>query len=219
MNAVELHRVHKRFGQREVLHDVTLCVAQGERLVLSGASGCGKTTLLRIIAGLELIDAGAVDLNGARAGEAGRNLIEPEARGIGFVFQDLALWPHMTVIQHLAFVLRYGQVARSDWPARVQRILALTRLEELAQRKPHALSGGQQQRLALARALITEPPLVLMDEPLSSLDEKLKAHLESEILHLHAVLGFTLLYVTHDREEAAAIGTRIIAMREGRIEP
>jgi ABC-type Fe3+/spermidine/putrescine transport system ATPase subunit len=133
------------------------------------------------------------------------------------VFQDLALWPHMTVAEHLAFAIRYSHEALSEPADRVRRMLELVQLAGYADAKPHALSGGQQQRLALARTLAAEPRIVLMDEPLSSLDHDLKSHLQREILRLQALLRFTLIYVTHDREEAAVIGSRVLTMRAGAI--
>jgi len=217
MNAVELQQVSKTFDGRSALNGVTLSIEEGMRVVLSGPSGCGKTTLLRIVTGLEVPDAGTVHLMGRCVAQAHRNLIEPEERGIGLVFQDLALWPHMTVAQHLHFAIRYSHNAAGDVAQRAHRMLKLVQLDDCANMKPHALSGGQQQRLALARALAGEPRIVLMDEPLSNVDAELKAHLQTEILRLHALLGFTLLYVTHDREDAAVIGTRIVTMRTGSI--
>jgi len=217
MNAIKLQQVSKTFDGRPALDAVTLSIEAGTRVVLSGPSGCGKTTLLRIIAGLESADAGTIYLMGKCVAEATRNLIEPEERGIGMVFQDLALWPHMTVAQHLDFAIRYSRKASADVAGRSHRMLQLVQLEDYARAKPHALSGGQQQRLALARALAGEPDIVLMDEPLSNVDAKLKTHLQNEILRLHALLRFTLLYVTHDRAEAAIIGSRIVAMDAGAV--
>jgi iron(III) transport system ATP-binding protein len=217
MIAVELRKVSKTFDGRPVLHDVTLSIEESARVVLSGPSGCGKTTLLRIIAGLESTDAGTVHLLDRCVAQPHRNLIEPEERGIGMVFQDLALWPHMTVGQHLDFAIRYSRNRADAVAERVRGMLQLVRLEDRARAKPHALSGGQQQRLALARALAGEPRIVLMDEPLSNVDTELKRHLYSEILRLHTLLRFTLLYVTHDPAEAAIIGTRTLTMRDGEI--
>ena len=217
MNAVELTSVFKKFDGRIVLNAATVAIEDGERVVLSGSSGCGKTTLLRVIAGLEVPDAGTVCVAGRCVAQAGRNVIEPEARGIGMVFQDLALWPHMTVAEHLAFAIRYSYKTLSEQEDRVGRMLELVQLAGYANAKPHALSGGQQQRLALARTLAAEPGIVLMDEPLSSLDHDLKAHLQREILRVQELLRFTLLYVTHDREEAAMIGSRMLTMRAGAI--
>jgi ABC-type Fe3+/spermidine/putrescine transport system ATPase subunit len=135
------------------------------------------------------------------------------------VFQDLALWPHMTVYQHLEFALRYDTCTKSsDRPARIQQVLEMVRMADRPQAKPGELSGGQQQRVALARALVANPTIVLMDEPLSSLDTELNLHLRREILRLHEELGFTLVYVTHSREEAADIGSRVIALRDGGID-
>jgi iron(III) transport system ATP-binding protein len=215
MNVVELTSVFKNFDGCMVLDGITLAVEESERVILSGPSGCGKTTLLRVIAGLDVPDAGRVCIAGRCVAEEGRNVIEPEARGIGMVFQDLALWPHMTVAEHLAFAIRYSPKTLSKQADRVRRMLELVQLTRDATAKPHALSGGQQQRLALARTLVAEPEIVLMDEPLSSLDYDLKTHLQREILRLQALLGFTLLYVTHDREEAAVIGSRTLTMRAG----
>jgi len=214
MSAIELRAVSKAYDGRAVVDGISVSVERGERVVLLGPSGCGKTTVLRLVAGLEVPDSGAITINGSPVAEGGRNLVEPERRHIGMVFQDLALWPHMTVSQHLEFALRYD--IRTDLahrPARIREALEMVRMADRAQAKPGELSGGQQQRVALARALVANPAVVLMDEPLSSLDLELNRYLRREILRLHAELGFTLVYVTHNREEAADIGSRVIAMR------
>jgi iron(III) transport system ATP-binding protein len=184
-----------------------------------GPSGCGKTTMLRLLAGLEVPTSGAISIDGRLVAERGRNLVEPEQRHIGMVFQDLALWPNMTVYEHLAFALRYDRRNKpTDRPVRIGEVLDMVRMSDRAQAKPGELSGGQQQRVALARALVANPTIVLMDEPLSSLDPELNLHLRREILRLHAELGFTLVFVTHRVEEADEVGSRIIAMRAGRID-
>jgi ABC-type Fe3+/spermidine/putrescine transport system ATPase subunit len=219
MSAIELRAVSKGFDGRTVVDAISASVERGERVVLLGPSGCGKTTLLRLVAGLEVPDSGAISINGSRVTAEGRNLVEPEHRHIGMVFQDLALWPHMTVSQHLEFALRYEMRTKpAHRPARIREVLEMVQMTDRAQAKPGELSGGQQQRVALARALVAKPEIVLMDEPLSSLDPELNLHLRREILGLHAALGFTLVYVTHSREEAADIGSRVIAMRHGRID-
>jgi iron(III) transport system ATP-binding protein len=217
MSAIELSAVSKSYGGLAVVDGVSASVERGERMVLLGPSGCGKTTLLRLVAGLEVPDSGTISIDGGRVAEAGCNLVEPEERRIGMVFQDLALWPHMTVSQHLEFALRYGHRNKAaDRPARIREILKMVHMADRARAKPGELSGGQQQRVALARALVANPAILLMDEPLSSLDPDLSAHLRGEILTSHAQLGFTLIYVTHNPDEAGEIGTRIIAMRQGR---
>ena len=217
MSAIELHGVSKAFKGRNVIDELSVSIERSERVVLLGPSGCGKTTVLRLVAGLEVLDSGVISINGNEVAVGGRNLIEPEQRHIGMVFQDLALWPHMTVIQHLEFALRYDKlITPTDRPSRIQEVLEMVRLSDRARAKPGELSGGQQQRVAFARALVTNPAIVLMDEPLSSLDDELSLHLRGEILRLHAALEFTLIYVTHSREEAADIGTRIIAMQNGK---
>jgi iron(III) transport system ATP-binding protein len=219
MSAIELRTVAKTYGEHAAVDGISMRVERGERAVLFGPSGCGKTTVLRLIAGLEVPDSGVIDIDGRCVAENGRNLVQPERRHIGMVFQDLALWPHMTVFEHLAFALRFDtQCEVADRPDRIRQILEIVRMADRARAKPAELSGGEQQRVALARALATYPAIVLMDEPLSSLDDELSMHLRREVLRLHAELGFTLLYVTHSRQEAAEIGSRVISMREGRIE-
>ncbi len=219
MNAIELRNVLKIYNGRRVIDAISASVERGERVGLLGPSGCGKTTVLRLLAGLEIPDSGAITINGKEAATGGRNLIEPELRHIGMVFQELALWPHMTVFQHLEFALRYDKSKQlADKPTRIMEVLDMVRMVDRAHATPGELSGGQQQRVALARALVTNPSIVLMDEPLSSLDHELNLHLRGEILRLHAALGFTLVYVTHHREEAVDIGTRIIVMHNGRMD-
>jgi len=218
MIAIELQAVSKSYNGRLVVDGLSASIERGERLVLLGPSGCGKTTIIRLVAGLEVPDSGAININGNRVAEDGRNLVQPEARHVGMVFQDLVLWPHMTVWQHLEFALRFDLRLKPDErPARIREILAMVRMADRAKSKPGELSGGQQQRVALARALVANPAIVLMDEPLSSLDPELNLHLRRELVRLHAELGFTLLYVTHDRDEAADVGSRVIAVRQNQI--
>ncbi len=218
MSAIEMLDVLKTYSGRRVVDAISVSVERSERVVLLGPSGCGKTTVLRLMAGLEVPDSGAINIDDNEVAVGGRNLIAPERRHIGMVFQDLALWPHMTVFQHLEFALRYDKLNQfPDKPSRILEVLEMVRMADRAHAKPGELSGGQQQRVALARALVTNPTIVLMDEPLSSLDHELNLHLRGEILRLHAALGFTLVYVTHSREEAADIGTRVIAMQNGKV--
>jgi len=220
MSAIELSAVSKAYGGRAVLDGLSASVERGERVVLLGPSGCGKTTVLRLVAGLEVPDSGTITIDGRRVAQDGCNFVQPEERHIGMVFQDLALWPHMTVSQHLEFALRYHMRTKpADRPARIREVLEMVRMADRARAKPGELSGGQQQRVALARALVANPTIVLMDEPLSSLDFDLHLHLRGEILRLHAELGFTLVYVTHNRDEAAEVGSRVISMHQGRLQP
>jgi ABC-type Fe3+/spermidine/putrescine transport system ATPase subunit len=214
---LSLKHVAKRLGSHPAVDDVTFDVAHGEAIAILGPSGSGKTTLLRLIAGLEIPDHGEISLDGIRVAADGRGIIAPHERRIGFVFQDLALWPHMTVQQQLEFVLGSLKVTRSVWPARIKDALTLVRIEHLASRYPHQLSGGEQQRAALARTLAGQPRLILFDEPLASLDPELRAHLRQELAVLRRSLNVTSVYVTHDTDDARALADRILEMRAGRI--
>ncbi len=200
-----------------MIQALTLAVDQGERFVILGPSGCGKTTLLRLLAGLTSPDTGQIRIDGTVVSESGKILVAPEDRNTGMVFQDLALWPHLTVDENVRFGLKARRVPRTVAQERTQSMLRLMQLERHARSRPSDLSGGEQQRLALARALVLEPRLLLMDEPLASLNPELSLHLRREIVRLHEQLGFTLFYVTHNREEAFALGTRVLVMEEGRI--
>jgi ABC-type Fe3+/spermidine/putrescine transport system ATPase subunit len=215
--AITLSNVTKRFGSHVALDSVSVEVAPGTAAVVLGPSGCGKTTMLRIIAGLEVPDNGQVVLDGATVSAAGRVDVPPHRRKLGFVFQDLALWPHLTVRQNLDFVLGSMTLPRSEQDRRAQDALARVRVSELAGRYPHQLSGGEQQRVALARAIVREPAVLLLDEPLSSLDAELRAELRFELTRLTRALSLTTVYVTHDREDAAALADCVIEMRAGRI--
>jgi ABC-type Fe3+/spermidine/putrescine transport system ATPase subunit len=219
MSTIELRAVSKAYNGRSVIDGLSVSVERGERVAVVGPSGCGKTTLLRLVAGLEIPTAGAISIDAALVSDRGRNLVEPEQRRIGMVFQDLALWPNMTVYQHLDFALRYGRRNKpTDRPVRIREALQMVRMADRAGAKPEELSGGEQQRVALARALVANPAIVLMDEPLSSLDPVLNLHLRQEILRLHAELGFTLVYVTHSQEEAGHVGSRVLVLRQGKID-
>jgi ABC-type sugar transport system ATPase subunit len=190
---IELRAVSKDYNDHRVVDSVSLEVATGERLVLFGPSGCGKSTVLHLIAGLILPDAGEILIDEELVAGAHRNLREPEERGIGMVFQDLALWPHMTVAENIEFGLKAKRLPRDQRKQRVQEMVDLVRLGSYLNARPAELSGGQQQRVALARALALGPRILLMDEPLSTLDDELNEQLREEILRLHGILGFTLL--------------------------
>ena len=214
---LSLMNVTKRFASHQAVDSVSLEVAAGEAIVILGPSGCGKTTLLRLIAGLEVPDSGEIWLAGAQAAGPGRNIMPAHERGIGFVFQDLALWPHLTVQRNLNFVLESVKMPRADRAARVLEVLKLVRIDQLAGRYPHELSGGEQQRVALARALVGQPRVLLLDEPFSSLDPELRDALRSELARLQRTLQVTTVYVTHDQGDAAILADRVIEMRAGRI--
>jgi ABC-type Fe3+/spermidine/putrescine transport system ATPase subunit len=217
---LSVRNVVKRFGARQThqaLAGVSLDVLRGELVVVLGPSGCGKTTLLRLVAGLETPESGEIWLGGAQVAAPNRNLVPAHRRGIGFVFQDLALWPHLTVQKNLEFVLESARIPRDHRAAKTHEALKLVRIERMADRYPHELSGGEQQRAALARALVAEPRLLLLDEPLSSLDPELRRELRLELARLKRALGTTAVYVSHDREDASALADRVVAMRDGRI--
>ena len=217
MNHIELDRVSKTFGQRIVIDDLSLQIPKAERLVLFGPSGSGKTTVLRLVAGLEVPDKGEIRMADRIVANSGRNLVPPEKRDVGMVFQDLALWPHMTVQQNLMFGLNARNVPKREAILRVREMLQRVALEHRMDAKPHQLSGGEQQRVALARALVSRPSILLMDEPLSSLDDERKRAIASDLLGLQSQLGFTFVYVTHDRNEADMLASRVCQLRDGRV--
>jgi len=215
-------RAEKR-GRVLAVDDITFTVKEGELFTLLGPSGCGKTTTLRCVAGLETPDSGEIAV-GDRVffSSAKRTRVPANERGLGMVFQSYAIWPHMNVFKNVAFPLqvlpRSRRPSRKQVTERVERSLAVVKLDHLASRQATDLSGGQQQRLALARALVMEPPLLLLDEPLSNLDAKLRDEMRFELKRLQRELGITGVYVTHDQIEALAMSNRVAVMREGKIE-
>jgi iron(III) transport system ATP-binding protein len=214
--AVALASVSKRYDRRSVVDTVSVTVAPAESVVILGPSGCGKTTLLRLVAGLVRPDTGEIALHG-RVVSGPVTFVPPHHRELGFVFQDLALWPHLSVRGNLDFVMRARGVRKRDRPARAEEVLRLVRIDQFAAARPHQLSGGEQQRVALARALVGRPRLLLLDEPLSSLDTELRAALRDDLRRLQRTLQLTSVYVTHDHDDATALADRIIRMRAGRI--
>jgi len=218
MKIVSFRSVSKSYYGQPAVSDFALEIGKGERIVILGPSGCGKTTVLRLLAGFIAPDAGSIEIDGEVVATHGRNLKEPEKRNLGMVFQDLALWPHLTVEGNIEFGLKAKRVAARDRKRRVREVLELVQMEPYINSKPAELSGGQQQRVALARALVLRPKALLMDEPLRSLDIDLNMRLRNEILRLQDSVGFTLLYVTHDRDEAFDIGTGVVVMSHGKIE-
>jgi iron(III) transport system ATP-binding protein len=209
-------RVTKTFGAFRALDEVSLDVNDGEFMAILGASGCGKTTLLRQIAGFDKLDAGRIAIGDTVVSTATQH-VPPERRRIGIVFQSYALWPHMTVAENVAYGLTVAGVRDPERARRVQAALALVELDGFAARRPAALSGGQRQRVALARCLVTEPSLVLLDEPLANLDVHLRAAMEDEFARFHARTGTTMVYITHDQAEAMALADRIAVMDRGRL--
>lgn len=214
---IHLQQISKQVARGFTIQDVSLEIAQGESLALLGPSGCGKTTTLRLIAGFERPDRGTITINGRRA-STNKKVLPPHARNLSMVFQDLALWPHMRAAQHLSFVLQGRVKSKNTIREQVDRLLEKTRLQDKAGAYPHQLSGGQRQRLALARALVVEPEILLLDEPLSSLDPHLRSMLLRDIRQLIKARSMTTVFVTHELQEAAYLADRIACMRAGRIE-
>jgi ABC-type Fe3+/spermidine/putrescine transport system ATPase subunit len=204
--------VHRKHGEQAVLAGFSLDVVEREFIALFGRSGSGKTTILRLIAGLDAPDSGEIWLDGKLTSRDGRILIPPRQRRIGFVFQDLALWPHMTIAESLAFVLGSGGLQAKQRKEQVSQVLSIAQIPNLGNRHPHQLSGGEQQRAALARALASRPRLLLLDEPMSSLDADLRSSLAAELAATHKTLGLTTIYVTHHISEVSAMVDRVVGL-------
>ena len=212
--SLELKEIKKSFTEGEaVLDNISLEISKGEFITLLGSSGCGKTTTLRIIAGLEQPDAGSVWLDGREV-----TGLEPNQRDVNTVFQNYALFPHMNVAENIGYGLKLKKVPKSEIRKKVSQMLELVQLEGYEKRKPSELSGGQKQRVAIARALVNNPEVLLLDEPLGALDLQLRRAMQIELKHLQKKLGITFIYITHDQEEAINMSDRIAVMKDGRIE-
>jgi len=210
MATVTLQDIKKSFGQTDVIHGIDMAIADGEFIVIVGPSGCGKSTLLRMVAGLETVTSGDILIGGERANDK-----EPMDRDIAMVFQNYALYPHMSVRQNMGYGLKIAGMAKAQINAKVEDAARLLQLEALLDRKPRQLSGGQRQRVAMGRAIVREPAVFLFDEPLSNLDAKLRVQMRLEIRELQDKLGITSLYVTHDQVEAMTMADRMIVMNGG----
>jgi ABC-type sugar transport system ATPase subunit len=213
MAGLELRGIRKDYGSTAVLKGIDLSIADGEFVVFVGPSGCGKSTLLRVIAGLETVTAGDISIDGAEVTRTAAS-----DRGLAMVFQSYALYPHMTVHQNMSFALENMGIAKAEIAARVDRAARMLRLTDYLQRRPAALSGGQRQRVAIGRAIVRDPKIFLFDEPLSNLDAELRVATRKELAALHAEIGGTMIYVTHDQVEAMTLADRIVVLNGGRIE-
>ncbi|KOF15638.1 spermidine/putrescine ABC transporter ATP-binding protein [Ensifer adhaerens] len=211
MSFLTLTNIQKSFGPVQVVHGFDMAIEKGEFVSFLGPSGCGKTTVLRMIAGFETPSGGSIVINGKDQGT-----LKPNQRNIGMVFQAYALFPNMNVQDNVAFGLKVAGAQKTEIDTRVKQMLSLIKLEHLADRFPYQLSGGQQQRVALARALAVKPQVLLLDEPLSALDAKIRVSLREEIRQIQQQLGITTVFVTHDQEEALSISDRIVVMNAGR---
>jgi len=213
MATLALTDLVKRYGTTEVLHGIDLQVADGEFIVFVGPSGCGKSTTLRMIAGLEDISSGTVEIDGRVVNE-----MEPKERDIAMVFQNYAIYPHMSVRKNIGFGLRTAKMPKQDKAVRIEQVAALLGMSEYLDRKPAALSGGQRQRVAIGRAMVRDPAVFLFDEPLSNLDAQLRTQMRLEIKKLHQRVGRTIVFVTHDQVEAMTMADRIVIMKDGTIQ-
>lgn len=214
---LDIRDVKKSYGKFHALKGVSLDLREGEIISVLGPSGCGKSTLLQLVAGLAKPDGGEILLSGQRIASSS-GMVPPEKRGVNMVFQDYALWPHMSVFENIAYGLKQKKMDRAAIKAKVEEALDLLRLNGLQDRLPPQLSGGQQQRVAIARAIVTEPRLMLLDEPLSNLDMRLRIEMRTEMAVLFRRLGISVFHVTHDPEEAFAMADRLLIMREGAID-
>ncbi|WP_018754814.1 ABC transporter ATP-binding protein [Paenibacillus terrigena] len=212
MSYVQIDQAFKQYADSTVLKQVSLQIEKGELVTLLGPSGCGKSTLLRSIAGLEKLDGGTINVNGNDISH-----LPPQFRNVGMVFQSYALFPNMTVFDNIAFGLKMRKWPRKEITDKVKHIIELIHMSDKASSYPHQLSGGQQQRVALARALVTEPDILLLDEPLSALDAKIRKSLQIELRNIQRELKMTMIFVTHDQEEAMTISDRIFIMNGGEI--
>jgi sn-glycerol 3-phosphate transport system ATP-binding protein len=213
MADVSLRDIYKSFGKNEVIHGISCDIHDGEFIVILGPSGCGKSTVLRMIAGLEVITNGDITIDGNVV-----NQLEPADRDIAMVFQNYALYPHMTVFKNMAYGLKIRRMPKAEIEKRVQKAAGILELTEFLDRKPRQLSGGQRQRVAMGRCIVREPKVFLFDEPLSNLDAKLRVQMRLELRNLHETLGITSVYVTHDQVEAMTLGDRLIIMDDGYVE-
>ncbi len=210
MATVSLSGVKKSFGKTDVIHGIDIDIADGEFIVIVGPSGCGKSTLLRMVAGLETVTSGEISIDGRRVNE-----LEPMDRDIAMVFQNYALYPHMSVFDNMAYGLKIAGTPKGEITARVEEAASLLQLGDYLKRRPRELSGGQRQRVAMGRAIVRKPAVFLFDEPLSNLDAKLRVQMRLEIKQLQRRLGVTALYVTHDQVEAMTLADRMVVMNAG----
>lgn len=214
---IQIRNLTRQVGKTRVLDNISLTVEKQETLVVAGPAGSGKTTLLRVISGLDPPDKGEIHILGAKASRDDKIIIPPEKRNLGMIFQDLALWPHMTALENIAFGLKANGFKKTEQHRKIRKLCDRIDIEPLLQRYPEHLSGGEKQKIALARTLVLEPAVLLLDEPLNSLDAVLKDDLLNTIRSLVKHFQITLIYVTHSREEAAFLSSRICVMIKGKI--
>lgn len=218
MNALEVKNLRKSFNKKEVVKGISFDIEKGQLLALLGPSGCGKTTTIRMIAGLEMPDDGEILIEGTLASQSRKVNISQKQRHIGMVFQDLALWPHMTVYENIEFGLKVNGLAKAERQKRIDAVLNKVKMQKYAEKYPAGLSGGQQQLIAIARAIVTEPKLLLMDEPLSNIDIKLREDIRQEIRRIQQETQITTIYITHDQEDAFLLANKVAVMNAGMLE-